>query len=87
MLDLTTKSILAAGVLALAATVTCIAPAAQAAVPSDPRDQAAAAADEMRALVSGVRGGLTNDVRTAPHDDSGDGGDTDDTDDGGDDSD
>jgi len=86
MLNLTTKSILAASVLALAATVTCLAPAARAAVPVESRDHAAAPADETSVLASAFRGGLTTDVSTAPHDDgSGDGGDGGDTDDGGED--
>ena len=84
MLNLTTKSILAACVLALAATVTCFAPGARAAVAGS-REHAVAPADEAYVLASAVRGSLTPDVSTAPHDDSGDGGDGGDTDDGGDD--
>ena len=85
MLNLTTKRILAAGVLTLAATVTSFALAAQVAVPADSRNHAAAPADEANILASGVRSGLTTGGSTVPHDDSGDGGDGGDTDDGGDD--
>jgi len=85
MLNLTRNSVFAAGVLALAATVTSFALPARAAVPADSRDHASAPPDEAKVLASGVRGSLTTDVSTMPQDDSGDGGDGGDTDDGGDD--
>ncbi len=85
MLNLMRNSVFAAGVLALAATVTSFALPARAAVPADSRDHASAPPDEAKVLASGVRGSLTTDVSTMPQDDSGDGGDGGDTDDGGDD--
>ena len=65
MMNLTTKSILAAGALTLATALTRVAAAA----PTDPA----------KVIVSGARG-LTTGASTAPHDDdSGDSGDTDDS--------